>query len=135
TSIFEQFEIARMLEEVLDLDSDIVGQRWPGFVQGRDQGDGVFDAVEEIRVAESNMLGTGTDLAPDVLDHNFRLDDPKAAAIDWHDGTVAALVFASTAGLSVSHGAARAVGHCKGSVFFKGREAVAIRDNELLPVE
>src|ERR1700730_787927 len=67
------------------------------------QTDSVADAVKEIRIAESDVLGTTGYLLANVLDDHSTWNDAKPSAIDGDDRAVTAQVFTTTAGLCVAH--------------------------------
>ena len=70
-----------MLEQVLDLDCDVVGERRPFAVECFKDRDGVARTVEEIGVAEGDVLRAGGDLAANVLEHDFGLHDAEETAV------------------------------------------------------
>jgi hypothetical protein len=58
----------------------------------------VTNAVEEIGVAEGNVLCACGDLLADVLNYNVAADDAKDPFVNGDDGAVAAKMFAAAAG-------------------------------------
>ena len=67
------------------------------------------DAVEEIGIAEGDVLRTGRDLAADIFQHHLTLDDAKPAVVYRHDGAVTAQVLACL--LYTSHARRHLVEH------------------------
>jgi len=63
----------------------------------------VADAVEEVRIAEGDVLRPGAHLAADVLEHDRARDDPEAAPVHRRNRAVAAQVPASAARLGGAH--------------------------------
>src|SRR6266404_5613701 len=63
----------------------------------RNEFHGVTDAVEEIRIAEGDVLRAGGHLAANVFEHHLAADDSKDALIDRHDGAMAAKMLAAAA--------------------------------------
>ena len=66
--------------------------------------------IEEVGIAEGDVLGAGRDLARDVLQHDVRLHDEEPAAVDRDDRAVAAEMLAAAAGLGVADDARAATG-------------------------
>ena len=64
-----------MLQQMLDLDRDIVGQAWVLVVQTAHDPGRVLGAVEKVRVAERDVLGARCDLPANVFEHDVRLND------------------------------------------------------------
>src|SRR5579862_1178695 len=91
-----------MLSQVLDLDGGVVGETRKLLMQCLHDAHGVRGAVEKIRIAERDMLGSRPHLLPDVLDHHLGLNDPKRASIDRYDRTMPAQMFASPTGFGVT---------------------------------
>ena len=82
-------QIVLMPQQVLDLDRHVVGEIRESLVQRLDDADGVGGAVEEIGVAEGNVLGAGRDLLRDVGQHDLRWHDEEPAAVHrarWGSG-------------------------------------------------
>ena len=52
----------------------------------------VTDPVEEVGIAEGDVLCASRDLAADIFPHHLALDDAKRAVVHRHDGTVTAQV-------------------------------------------
>src|ERR1039458_10403869 len=100
-----------MLEQVLDLDGDVVSQRGPFAVEGLDDGDSMAGAVEEIGVAEGDVLRAGGHLPADVLQYHLPLHDAENTPIDRDHRAMPADEFAAPAGFGGSGEAARAIGN------------------------
>jgi hypothetical protein len=58
--------------------------------------------VEEVGIAEGDVLRTCVHLLPDVGEYHVTLHDAKDAAIDRRDGAVPTQVFAAAARLGVA---------------------------------
>jgi hypothetical protein len=99
-----------MADQVLDLDDDVIGQGGELIVQSLHDGSGVRGAVEEVWVAEADVLGAGRDLLADVGQHDVALHDPELAAVDRHDRAVPAQMLAAAGGLGVADRAAGTIG-------------------------
>ena len=123
-----------MLEQVLDLDGDVVGEPRAFAMQRLDDRDGVAGAVEEIGVAEGDVRGAGGHLAADVFEHDVGLHDAEQPVIHRDHRTVAAEVLAAARGLGVAD-AARAVGHDELRVGAERRQPAAVGDEELLAIQ
>ena len=68
------------------------------------------DAVEEVGIAERDVLGAGGHLRADVFEHNVCGHDAELPAVDGDDGTVAAQMFAAAARLRIPDGPSHAGG-------------------------
>src|SRR5208282_1844752 len=97
-------------QQVLDFDGDVVAERGKLPVERLDDFDGVARAVEEIGVAEGDVLRPGGHLLADVGQNNFGSDHAEGAAIYGNNGAVAAQMFAAARGFRVADDAVRAVG-------------------------
>src|SRR5213080_5448095 len=95
----------------------------------------VTDPVEEVGIAEGDVLRASRDLAADIFPHHLALDDAKRAVVYRHDGTVTAQVLAAPAGLGVAHDAGAVVGQGQMCVLFQRRQVVAIGHQEILTSE
>src|SRR5262245_36803307 len=93
-----------MLEQVFDFNRDVVGNARK--LLGKGMGDplGMTNAIEEIRVAESNVPRAGCDLRAHVREDNVGRDDSKAAVVNRHDRAVTAMMLTSATGFGVSNG-------------------------------
>src|SRR5260370_18110796 len=80
---------------MLDLDCHVVGELGEPAVQQADHGERMSGAVEEIRVAEGDVLCPAGHLLGDVVDHHVRLNHAEPAALDRYDRTVAEQELAS----------------------------------------
>ena len=60
------------------------------------------DPVEEVRIAEGDVLRARRDLRAHVRQHDVDRDDAEAAVVDRHDRTVTAAVLAAAARLGVA---------------------------------
>ena len=124
-----------MLQQVLHLNGHVV--REPGMLAVERFHDlhRVTDPVEEVGIAEGDVLRAGRDLAADIFQHHLALDDAKRAVVHRHDGTVTAQVLAAPAGLGVAHDAGAVVGQGEMCVLFQRRQVVAIGHQEILTSE
>ena len=59
--------------------------------------------VEEIRVAEADVLRAGGDLLPDVVEHPVNGDCMKTSVVDRDDRAVPTQVLAAARGLRIAH--------------------------------
>jgi hypothetical protein len=99
-------------------------------VQGFDDARGVGNAIEEIRIAEGNVLRTGFDLLTNVGKHNFLRNDAELAVVNRNNWTVATEVFAAARSLGVARGAVFSRRQNHMGIFAKSGQARAIRDLE-----
>ncbi len=88
----------------------------------------VTDAIEEVRIAEGNVLRAGGHLLADILHHDVAADDSKDAFVNRDDGTMAAKMFAAAAGFRRADEAESAAGNDEMSVLFDGRHIRAVWD-------
>ena len=105
--VAQRRQVPGVLEQVLDLDDHVVGELREPPVQLLDDAHGVGGTIEEIRIAEGDVLCAGRHLTRDVLQHDVRLHDEEPAAVDRNDRAMAAEMLAAAAGLGVA-GDARA---------------------------
>src|SRR5947209_18310177 len=92
---------------------------------------GMRGAIEEIRVAERNMLRAGRHLAAYIFENDVTLHDAKCASIHRDHGTVTAQVLASTARLRVADNAGRSIRQREMRIIFERRQVVAIWNPDL----
>ncbi len=86
-----------VFQQMLDLDRHIVSRCRLLAMKSSHDGDSMADAIEKIRIAESDMLRAGGYLSPDVPKDDAGWHDPEAPLIDRHDGAVPAQVLATPA--------------------------------------
>ena len=67
-----------------------------------DDRDRVARTIEEVRIAERDVLGAGTDLRSDVGHYDVDRDHAEPAVVHRHDRTVAAAMLAAAAGFRVA---------------------------------
>ena len=91
-----------MLQQVLDLDRDVVGHVGMRVVKRFDDAHGVRRTVEEVGIAERDVLRAGRHLRGDIRQHDFRLHDAELAAVDRHDRAMAAEMAAAAARFRVA---------------------------------
>src|SRR6202042_1608501 len=89
-------------QQVLDFDDDVVADFGKFAMERFGNGESMRRAIEKIRVAKSDVLGAGVDLATNIFENNFARDDTEDAVVDRHDGTVAAEMLATAAGFRVT---------------------------------
>src|SRR5947209_525233 len=97
--IAEMREVLLVFAKMLDLDGDVVGDRGKFAMKSVDYFEGMLDAVEEIGIAERDMLRAGSDLLANVGEDDVAVHDAEDTFIDWHDGAMTAEMFAAAAGL------------------------------------
>jgi hypothetical protein len=128
----QQRQRVGVLQQVLDLDGHVVGDAGALASEALDDRLCVTDAVEEVRIAESDVAGAGGDLCACVGENDLRRDDPEAAVIDRHDRAMPAAVFAAAARLGVT-GDALFTARLQAGVSRQRRQAGSIRDLEDQP--
>ena len=74
-----------------------------------DNASGVGDAIEEIGIAEGDVLRACCDLLTNVGENYVERDYAELALINGHDGAMAAEMFAAAGGFGVTGYAVRAV--------------------------
>src|SRR5207249_4167739 len=74
-------------------------------------------------------------LSRDVLQHDLRLHDEEAAAVDRDDRAVAAAMLAAAAGLGVADDTRAAIGHLDVGVAAEVGEPFAFGDEKALPAQ
>ena len=104
-------------------------------VHRRDDPQAVGRAVEEVRVAERDVLGAGRDLLPDVGEDHLARHHPEAAVVHRDDGAVAAEVLAAAARLREPDGAGAAAREFERGVALERGEAASVRNEEVDLVE
>src|SRR5258707_493824 len=87
---------------MLDLDGDVVSEGGMLRVERFHDRQRVRGTVEEIGVAEGNVLGAGGHLASDISENCVALYDAKGSVIDRNHRTVPAQMLAATAGLGIA---------------------------------
>src|SRR5262245_3581659 len=108
-------------QEVFNLNRYIIGKLRKCRVQCLHQGDGMPDAVEEIRIAKSDVLGPSRYLLSDILQDHVTLHNPETPLIDWHNGAMAAEVLTATARLGVARYALLLWPHHEARIGERGR--------------
>jgi hypothetical protein len=133
-SLAEARQQLAMLQQMLDLDGRVVGQVRELLVQRVHDAHGVRGTVEEVRIAEGDVLGAGADLLANVRERDLRLDHPKTSLIYRHHRAMAAQMLAAPAGFGVPD-ASGCSSDAQPCVFLDGREAGAPRDLETQAIE
>ncbi len=124
-----------MLQQVLDLDGRVVGERGTLAMQGVRDAHSVRGPVEEIGIAEGDVLGARGHLLANVGEHHFRLHHAETALIYRHHGAMAAQMLAAAAGFGVAGALGFEPPTCRRGVFFERRKLGSQRHLELEPVE
>src|SRR5713101_3200491 len=119
---------------MLNLDGGVVGQAGKFGVHGFDDGDGMAWPVEEVGIAESDVLGPHGDLLANVGEHDVALDDAKSAIVYGDHRTMPAQIFASAAGFGGSNCLGGSVDRER-RVGGQRREMGAVRRDESQPVK
>ena len=133
--VLQRRELVVVADEVLDLDRHVVGQRREAAVQLIDDRQRVSRAVEEVGVAEGDVLRAGVDLLADVLDHDITFDDPEAPAVDRHDRTVPAQMAAASRRLGVADDARLVLTDDQRGIALRRRQPGSVGDDEFLTRE
>ena len=94
-------------------------------VQGPRHPERMGGSVEEVRIAERDVLRAHLDLLCDVGDDHVDRHDAEPPFVDGHHRTVPAQVLAPARGLGESERARRAVGHHEPGVAIQGGQGVA----------
>src|SRR5947209_426676 len=82
-------------QQVLYLNSDVVGEVGPFAVERLDYADRVRGSVEKVGVAKGDVAGAGGHLLADVGEDDLGLHDAERSAVDRHHRAVAAAMFAA----------------------------------------
>ena len=122
-----------MGQEVLDLDRGVVGHAGVRRGQPFDQPARVRGPVEEIGVAERDVLRPGVHLRPDVVEHYVQRNGLEAAAIHRHHRAVPAQVLAPVRGVGVADDAPGAVRHLQAGVTRQGQKSRFVGGNRAPP--
>src|SRR5580704_18284926 len=93
-----------MSEEMLDFYGGVIGDLRKFAMQGLDDGNGVANGVEKIRIAKGDVFRARRNLLTYVRKHNFGIDESKCAVVNGNDGTVSAMMLAAAAGFGVTDG-------------------------------
>jgi hypothetical protein len=101
----ERGQSVRLAKKVSDLDGGVVGEQRMLSMQSFDNAGGVRDAVEEIGIAEGDVLGTRLDLLANVGEDDFLRDDSELAVVDRNNWAMAAEMFAAARSFGVTGGA------------------------------
>src|SRR3981189_872577 len=84
-SIAKGGEMPLVFAQVLDFDRYVVGELREFTVEFLNEVHGMADTVEEVWIAERNVLRAGSRLAANVFEHNIAADDPKNTFVYRHD--------------------------------------------------
>ena len=130
----EQWKHRRVPQEVLDLDRDVVGDTRKSRREPFDDAPRVRRPVEEIGIAEGDVLGARGDLLADVLEHRIDGNRMKAPLVDRYDRAVTTEMLAAVRRVGAADDASRSVWHLQLRVTSKRRESGTIGDDGQLPV-
>src|ERR1035437_1714032 len=92
---------------MLDFDGDVISERREVLLHPLDDAHAVGRAVEEIRIAEGDMLRPGLHLLADVGQHNVSRNHSERPVVNGHNGTMTAEVLAAAARLRIPDNAIR----------------------------
>src|SRR5882724_8838954 len=109
--------------QMLDLDRYVVGELREFPVEFPNEFHGVAYAVEEVRIAERDMLRTGSRLTANVLENNIATDDSKSTFVHRYNRAVPAKMFAAPAGFGRTHDAIAIARNNQMRVFLDRRHA------------
>lgn len=115
---------------MFDFDGHVVGQMRMVSVKSFEDASGVGDAIEEIRIAEGDVLRACCDLLTNVGENYVERDYAELALINGNDGAMAAEMFAAAGGFGVTGYALRAVRENDVCVFVEIGKFEAIRNFE-----
>src|SRR5260370_23926991 len=101
-SIAQLAQMCGLPQQVLDLDRDVITELGEFSVHSFDDGKCVARPVEEIRVAEGKVFGTCIDLLADIFEDDFPLHDSEDSVVNEDNVSMAAKMFASTAGFGIA---------------------------------
>ena len=118
--VHEAAEQIAMTQQMLDLDRHVVGDIGVRRMKRLDHAHRVRRAVEEIGIAERDVLGAGRDLRVDVGEHDVRRHDAELAAVDRHHRTMPAQMLAPAARFGGADGFRAAVADMKRRVLRSG---------------
>jgi len=124
-----------VLSEMLDFYGDVVRYAGKLAMKFFHKLHGVSNTVEEIRIAERNVLCAGGDLLANILQHDIAAHDAKYAFVNRNNGAMAAEMFAATAGLRGTDDAKPAAWKDEMRVFCDRRHAGAVRNFKVEPCQ
>ena len=123
-----------MLQQMLDFDRRVVGDGGKFGVQRLHNRHRVGGTVEEIRVAEGDVLRARGDLLANVFEHHVAAHHPEMPAVNRHHRTMPAQMLAAAARLRIGDEFGVAVLPQLG-VALEIRQSRAIRRDERQPFE
>src|SRR5580658_9734284 len=124
-----------MLQQMFDLDRRVVRNTWKFLVKRFDNRQRMPDAVEKIRIAESDMRRARCHLPPNILEHDLARYNPEHSVIDRDNRAMAAKMFASSARLRVSREKFFTVRQGQPRVPIERRKSATVGRQEILPLE
>ena len=90
-------EVGAMMEEMLDFDRDVIGERRKFAMESCDERQCVANAIEKIGVTKCDMRRSGRNLLPNVVEDNIARDDAEYAVVNRHDRAMSAKMLAAAA--------------------------------------
>ena len=117
---------------MFDLDRDVVRHRRELSRQTFDDGQCVGRPVEEVGIAEGDVLGAGCDLGGDVRQHDVYWHGAEPPVVNRDDRAMPAAMFAATRRLGIPDEAAGAV-DVQAGVGAERRQVAPIRLDECQP--
>src|SRR5258708_2193971 len=124
----EFWQVGFVFSQGVEFYGDVVSYVGELAVKSFNELKGVANAIEEVRIAERNVLRTHGHLLANVLHHDVAVHDAKDALVNRDDRTMAAAMFAAAAGLGRADEAESAAWKDEVSVFFNGRHIRSVRD-------
>ena len=115
---------------MFDFDGHVVGQMRMVGVKSFENTSGVGDAIEEIRVAEGDVLRACCDLLTNVGENNVESDYTKLALINGNDRTMAAEMFAAAGSFRVARNFVCAVWQNNVRIFVESGKIGTVRNFE-----
>ena len=112
-----------VVEQVLHLDGHIVGQLRMRKVERLDNAKRVRRTVEEIWIAEREVLRARRDLGGNIGEHDLGLHDTELSVVNRHDRTVPAEMTTPAAGFGVADDPPFIAGEVKGRIPGDWRQA------------
>src|SRR6516162_1760880 len=115
---------------MLDLDGHVVCELRKFTVQRVNERNGVADAIEEVGIAERDVLRASGNLLANVRKDDVAVDNAKNTFVDGNDWAVAAEMLATAARFGVAHSAVFARRQDEMCVRTKRRKVGTVRNLE-----
>src|ERR1051325_6876340 len=119
---------------MLDFYRDVVTQLRKFPMHRFNNGNSVSGSIENIGIAERNVLGARSSLLANVLQHHLSLHNAKDAVVDGNDWAMPAQMLAAAARLGVSGNKMSAIRHHHMRIFVQRRQALPVRYDEAEPI-